>query len=77
MHCVIVGSVWIGLSRENADSEFYWESTGELLTWTNWQGSQPWAPAGQSSDCVLSNDNGWNDVDCQGVRYPVCELPDN
>ena len=67
---------WIGLTDKEVVDMFVWESTGELLTWSNWQPGQPWSPAGLDADCVAVKIYSWYDEECTQLRYPICEQPE-
>lgn len=64
---------WIGLSDQQVEGQFIWESTSELARFTNWVPGDP-NDAHGNEDCVLTNwHTKWADANCNWKEHFVCQ----
>ncbi|XP_063787741.1 CD209 antigen-like protein C isoform X2 [Pseudophryne corroboree] len=65
---------WIGLTDVETENKFKWVdgTTLSLTSFSNWGNGNP--DNKNDEDCVQLRDCGrWNDAQCSGVNYAICE----
>ena len=71
--------MWIGIHDQTNEEEFIYESSGQTITYSNWNPNEP-NNAGNTEDCgqlVVSTAGKWNDNDCSKKFAFVCENKGN
>ena len=73
---------WIGATDAALEGAWYWDGTGQSLTYTNWGQNQPDNNSDMEHCALLSYKNTlmWYDYDCSkkqmdGDIFGICEAP--
>ena len=61
---------WIGLNRQNSNSEFMW-SDGSSISYTRWSNGHP--INGSNCVSVIGDNTTWYSKDCSESKRYVCE----
>ncbi|MFN2114245.1 MAG: CotH kinase family protein [Anaerolineae bacterium] len=70
MERVGVGASWIGLNDRAEEGAFSW-TDGSPLDFERWSPYAP-RPDGEDTDCVLSREFGWVDIECGEPHAFIC-----
>ncbi len=68
-----IGSFWIGLNDRQREAAFAW-SDGSAVDFVRWAPAAP-RPDGESLDCVVLQEHGWQDARCEEEHAFACRLP--
>jgi hypothetical protein len=65
---------WIGFNDSLVEGTFVW-SSGEAVTYTNWNVGEPSNSGGNEDFGLLRVDGFWNDLGSTAVRQGIVEIP--
>ena len=66
-------SIWIGISDRNRENLYAYNSSGEMVSFANWQSDHPNASFGD--DVAIMPNGKWITFSCENQRLFICELP--
>ena len=68
--------VWLGASDiAGVQGTFRWQSTNELITYTNWEStSLPYASNAENCIMLNADNTKWSDTNCATAISSVCEI---
>ncbi|XP_060570532.1 fibropellin-3-like [Ruditapes philippinarum] len=69
-----LSDVWIGLSDRISEGNFYWENSGDILTYIPY--GIMYYTESASKDCVFMHIEHWDAGYCTNYRPIVCEMPE-
>ena len=66
--------VWLGATDTAVEGEWRWTAAdNSLLTYFNWDGSQPSDGAGENCVEIRGSERRWNDDVCSKLEKFVCQ----
>lgn len=64
---------WIGLRDKKQEIQFLWESSTELVSYTNWKPGNP-NEASCKDHCIVANwQKKWADMPCNSKNHFICQ----
>ena len=69
-----ISTFWLGARDHHTEGVFRWESSNQILAYTNWGTGEPNNYA-KREDCAEFSSGIWNDLDCNESRRFICQSP--
>ena len=69
-----ISTFWLGARDHHTEGVFRWESSNQILAYTNWGRGEPNNYA-KREDCAEFSSGIWNDLDCNESRRFICQSP--
>ena len=70
-----IAHLYIDGTDAASEGTFKSSATGNVLTYTNWDGGEPNNLGGENCIAMETSDSGWNDTPCHNLLPSICEMP--